>query len=180
MTDRVLVAVDGTEASNTALEIACALADNYEANLGLLCVVEPGQVTDGMIKGGIAEGVLQRPNYNAWYHSSLHAQSGFVISKQAERGEYVSRLSHVIADSIVAKAEAYTKRSAAKAIKTFVRSGDVAEEILSVAKTEGADFIVMGHDRRGRLESLIKGSVAEKVVRDAPCPCLVFCLPKKD
>lgn len=180
MTDRVLVAVDGTEASNTALEIACALADNYEANLGLLCVVEPDQVTDSMIKGGIVEGILQRPNYNEWYHSSMYAQGSLAISKEAERGAYVSRLSNAIADNIVAQAEAYSKSSAAKAIKTFVRSGDVAEEILGVAKSEGADFIVMGHDRRGRLESLIKGSVAEKVVRDAPCPCLVFCLPKKD
>ena len=179
MTDRVLVAVDGTEASNSALEIACALADNYEANLGLLCVVEPSQVSDKLIKGAMVEGILKRPNYNEWYQSSMYAQGGFAISEEAERGAYVSRLSHAIAENTVAKAEAYTKESAAKAIKTFIRSGDVASEILSVAKSEGADFIVMGHDQRGRLESLIKGSVAEKVVRDAPCPCLVFCVPKK-
>lgn len=178
MTKRVLVAVDGTEASNTALEIACALADNYEANLGLLCVVEPEQVSDGMIKGAKVEGILKRSDFNSLYHSNIYASGG--IGVHEDRAGYVSRVSNAIADRIVAKAEAYVEDSAAKAIKTFVRSGDVAKEILDVAKSNDADVIVIGHDQRGRLESLIKGSVAEKVVRDAPCPCLVYCLPRKD
>ncbi len=185
MTKRVLVAVDGTQASNTALEIACALADSYEAHLGLLCVVEPGRVSDELIRGAIVEGVLKsegdskRSNFNSWHHSTVYAPGGFGISEEDQRGVNVSQLSNAIADHIVAEAEAYSKDSAAKAIKTFVRSGDVAEEILNVAQSNDADYIIMGHDQRGRLESLIKGSVAEKVVRDATCPCLVYCLPKQ-
>ena len=65
-------------------------------------------------------------------------------------------------------------------MKTFVRSGDIAEEIVSVARENRADLIVMGHDRLGRLESLIKRSVAEEVERGAPCPCLIYSLPKDD
>jgi nucleotide-binding universal stress UspA family protein len=180
MTKRVLVAVDGTEASNTALEIACALADKYEANLGLLCVVKSDQVTDGMIKGATVEGVLIGSDFNSLYHSNIHAMGGTGIGEQeGQRAAYVSQISDAIADRIVAKAEAYSKDSAAKAIKTFVRSGDVAKEILNVAKSNDADVIIMGHDQQGRLESLIKGSVAEKVVRDSTCPCLVYCHPKQ-
>ena len=177
MTKRVLVAVDGTEASNTALEIACALADSYEANLGLLCVIEPSQVNDELIKGALVEGVLKRPDYNEWFHGALHGRGGFTFSEEARRGAYVARLASALAEHTVAEAEAYSKESSAKAVKTFVRSGDVAEEIVDVARKNNADIIIMGHDRRGRLESLIKGSVAEKVERTAPCPCLIYCLP---
>ena len=178
MTKRVLVAVDGTEASNMALEIACALADSYDANLGLLCVVQPDQISDGMIKGAKIEGILKSSDFNSLYQSDIHSTSN--IGAQEDRAAYVSRLSTAIANRTVAEAEAYSQDSAAKAIKTFVRSGDVANEILNVAQSNNADVIVMGHDQRGRLEALIKGSVAEKVVRDAPCPCLVYCLPKSD
>ena len=179
MTKRVLVAVDGTEASNTALEIACALADSYEANLGLLCVVEPDRITDDLIKGGLVEGVLKKQNYDSFYHSSMFVSGSQVISGRAQRAEYVGRLSNAIAENIIAEAKAYSKDSAAKAIKTFVGLGDVAEEILNVAKANDADLIVMGHDQLGPLESLIKSSVAEKVEREATCPCLIYCLPKK-
>ena len=79
---------------------------------------------------------------------------------------------------MVAEAEAYAKNSSVKAIKTFVRSGDPANAILDVAKANDADIIVLGHDQRGALESLVTKSVAEKVVRNAGRPCLVYCLPK--
>lgn len=180
MTKRVLVAVDGTEASNTALEIACSLADKYDAKLGLLCVVEPDRITPELIKGAQVEGVLERPTYQSWYDAALYAPNTLATREQDKRDEHVVRVANAIADEIVAQAEAYTKDSAAKAVKTFVKSGDVAKAILSVAKGHNADVIVMGHDQQGRLESLIKGSVAEQVVREADCPCLVYCLPKKD
>ena len=48
--------------------------------------------------------------------------------------------------------------------------GEPVDEILRVAKETGCDLIVMGtHGRRG-LGRVIMGSVAEKVVRTAPCP----------
>ena len=178
MTQRVLVAVDGTAASNTALEIACSLADKYDAKLGLLCVVEPERVTPELVKGALIEGVLERPSYQTWYKDKFYPAQGVAAREQRKETEHVERVALAIADTIVAKAEAYTKESTDRAVKTFVKSGDVAAAILNVARDHGADVIVMGHDQQGRLESLIKGSVAETVVRDAPCPCLVYCLPK--
>lgn len=180
MAERVLVAVDGTKASNMALEIACALADSYKANLGLLCVIEPDNVSDDFIKGALIEGVLQKPSYHTWYHSAMGYIPDLGIEERAQRADYVAQLSKYAAESIVAAAEAYSKKSAAKVVKTFVRSGNVADEILAVAKENGVDVIVMGHDQRGRLEALIEGSVAEHVAREATCACLVYCQPKQD
>ena len=51
--------------------------------------------------------------------------------------------------------------------------GDARELILDRAKHLPADLIVMGtHGRRG-FQHLLLGSVAEAVVRHAPCPVLV-------
>ncbi|HEY2152525.1 MAG TPA: universal stress protein [Vicinamibacterales bacterium] len=50
--------------------------------------------------------------------------------------------------------------------------GDPAEEIVKYAHAHQADLIVCGtHGRRG-LERLAMGSVAERLVRVAPCPVL--------
>jgi len=53
-----------------------------------------------------------------------------------------------------------------------VMMGDPGVEILQAAKRQGADLIVMAtHGRKG-LRHLVLGSVAEHVVREAPCPVL--------
>jgi len=57
--------------------------------------------------------------------------------------------------------------------------GDPATEILAAAHETGADFIVMGtHGRRGLMRALM-GSVAEQVVRRAPCPVVTVNNPRQ-
>ena len=56
--------------------------------------------------------------------------------------------------------------------------GDPAEEILRYAADAGTDLIVLGTHGRTGLERLLMGSVAEKVMRDAPCSVLVVKLPR--
>ena len=61
-----------------------------------------------------------------------------------------------------------------KDIEAKVLVGDVAEEIVRLADEDGMDLIVMGtHGYKG-LEKVMFGSVAEKVVRSAPCPVLTI------
>jgi len=58
------------------------------------------------------------------------------------------------------------------AYEIHVTMGDPGLEILQMAKRLRANIIVMAtHGRRG-LRKLILGSVAERVVREAPCPVL--------
>lgn len=53
-----------------------------------------------------------------------------------------------------------------------VRVGSAAEEIAAAAAAAKADLVVIGTHGRGGLAHLLLGSVAEKVVRTAPCPVL--------
>ena len=45
-------------------------------------------------------------------------------------------------------------------------------EIIRYAKANEVDLVVMGTHGRGAIEHMLLGSVAEKVVRTAPCPVL--------
>lgn len=55
----------------------------------------------------------------------------------------------------------------------LVKTGDPRDVILEVAAALPADLVVVGsHGRRG-VQRLVLGSVAEAVVRTAPCPVLV-------
>jgi nucleotide-binding universal stress UspA family protein len=57
-------------------------------------------------------------------------------------------------------------------VEVVLRQGSAWTEIGAVAKETNADLIVIGtHGRRGVARVLI-GSVAERVVRTAPCPVL--------
>ena len=73
---------------------------------------------------------------------------------------------------------ANARRTTAPVGQVHVRIGDAREVILHAAEEIGADMIVMGtHGRRGFKRALL-GSVAETVVRSAPCPVLTIRSPK--
>ncbi len=58
-------------------------------------------------------------------------------------------------------------------IKTVKKEGIPADEIVSAAEELDVDLVVVGSFGRSALEKLLLGSVAEKVIRHAPCPVLV-------
>jgi len=56
---------------------------------------------------------------------------------------------------------------------TRVVSGNAASEIVELARTVPADVIVISTHGRTGLKHVLLGSVAEHVIRHAPCPVLV-------
>jgi nucleotide-binding universal stress UspA family protein len=60
------------------------------------------------------------------------------------------------------------------AVRTVLRTGLPHEEVVAVASDEGADLVVIGTHGRGGLNRALLGSVADRVVRLAPCPVLTI------
>lgn len=75
--------------------------------------------------------------------------------------------------TLKAKGEA----AGAARVETRLLEGPIASEICALA-AEGFDLIVMGTHGRTGFSHVLLGSVAEKVVRTAPCPVLTVRLPK--
>jgi nucleotide-binding universal stress UspA family protein len=63
------------------------------------------------------------------------------------------------------------------AVEHRLNEGTPVTEIIGVAEEAHADLIVMGTHGRTGLGRLLMGSVAEQVVRKAPCPVLTVRVP---
>ncbi|MFB6152600.1 MAG: universal stress protein [Haloarculaceae archaeon] len=57
-------------------------------------------------------------------------------------------------------------------VETTVAEGSPSREIVRFASENAVDAIVMGTHGRGGIDRLLLGSVAERVVRDAPVPVI--------
>jgi universal stress protein A len=117
------------------------------------------------------------------YACSLAAKLGARIHLAHAIGAGLPELSAVLTDSMIATmreqslSELGKVATAREGIATFgkvmVEPGDARDGILTAARDCAADLIVMGsHGRRG-ISRLVLGSVAEEIVRRAPCPVLV-------
>jgi universal stress protein A len=71
-------------------------------------------------------------------------------------------------------------RRAGLAVNTLTVTGDVAEQILALAREVGADALVVGTHGRTGLSHLLLGSVAEKVVRSALVPVVCVRTPARE
>jgi nucleotide-binding universal stress UspA family protein len=58
-------------------------------------------------------------------------------------------------------------------VRCLLREGDPARAVEDVVRTEGCDLVVAGTKGRTGLQHILMGSVAERIVRFAPCPVLV-------
>jgi nucleotide-binding universal stress UspA family protein len=74
-----------------------------------------------------------------------------------------SRLAEIVTDDDRATIDARSK---------VVASHSPARAIVEYARDEGIDLIVLGTHGRGAVSRVLLGSVAERVVRTAPCPVL--------
>jgi len=66
------------------------------------------------------------------------------------------------------------------AVTLVMRRGSPFLEIIRYARDQNMDLIVLGTHGRGALAHVLMGSVAEKVVRKAPCPVLTVRHPQHE
>lgn len=144
MFKRILVPVDGSNASGLGLDTAIKLAKDQDAALFILHVVDNRVITQSMGMGGIGVDRL---------FESLRASGKQVLAKAQARALKHHARTKIILD------------------ESSVRS--VSDVIVRQARKLRADLIVIGtHGRRG-LSRMVMGSDAEGVVRTAPAPVML-------
>lgn len=93
-------------------------------------------------------------------------------------GLFIIESATKIEDAARKWAEAALEDWAAKAraeglrVRVALRTGLAHDEIVGLARDERADLIVIGTHGRGGMNRVLLGSVADRVVRLAPCPVL--------
>jgi nucleotide-binding universal stress UspA family protein len=86
------------------------------------------------------------------------------------RQNFYAEVEHALEKSQQMLTDAIRTHAAGVACETMVKRGNPYEEIIDVANAQHADVIVMSTHGRTGPQRLVIGSVAEKVVRTAPCP----------
>lgn len=66
-----------------------------------------------------------------------------------------------------------TKAKGIKPIKTIIKQGNPADEIIKAARKIKADIIITGSHGRSGAKKLFLGSVSSRIVDHAPCTVLV-------
>ena len=104
-----------------------------------------------------------------------------VVERPVEQ-QWAAELAMVAAIDIEAEARAKSDTALAQLLTKAERERHAAKlvtvtgapflEIVRYARREAIDLIVMGTHGRGAIAHLLVGSVAENVVRKAPCPVL--------
>ncbi len=149
MFQKILVPLDSSDLAEYALSPAIQLAEQFESDLVLLHVLEHHTVF-------IPEGPdLMGHNLNV-------PQTAFSREEVAAR-EYLVGINHKIGAG-QPNFNCYTR----------LEDGDPASRILDTAVEEKADLIVMSTHGYSGVTRWVLGSVAEKVIRHAPCPVLVI------
>lgn len=139
---RILVPTDFGAASDAALECAKEIARRFTGRLYLLHVIEDPTAT-GVWTPEVYAGVSAELRDTLLRDAKLRLDKALT---DAEREEFRATIE--------------------------IRVGAAADTIGEFARETGIELIVMGtHGRRG-LAHMFLGSVAERMVRTAPCPVL--------
>ncbi|NLK18777.1 MAG: universal stress protein [Synergistaceae bacterium] len=140
---KVVVAIDGSEASKSVIDYAIHYADREsDADMYFLHVIGLSEHVP-MFYG---EGTLMIPPSE----EDVKKEFGELIRKETEAlGKTIPRMS------------------------ITVRTGKAYDQIVKFAEEIGAAIIMIGHRGLGAMERFFLGSVAAKVVANAPCSVYV-------
>jgi len=105
---------------------------------------------------------------HVWEPSQFAVSADFVLSPQVVHALFDTQ------EAELAKWKTIARQLGVQEIATCMLTGAPWDQIVLAARGDPAiDLIVMGTHGRTGLKHALLGSVAEKVVRHAPCPVLV-------
>jgi len=139
----LVVALDGSAQSDAASALAIKIAAAQKAHILFVNVVEAEKVVASIVPG------------------QGFADPTLAIDQLRSAG--AEALRKALADAQSAGVTATSK----------LDEGDSVERIIELAKSNGADLIVMGSHGRAGLDRLLLGSVAEGVLRKSTIPVMI-------
>jgi nucleotide-binding universal stress UspA family protein len=159
---RILVPTNLGEPSKTAIKYGIAFAKQFDAKLFLVhtldvkeldAALETERVLETLLPDGVPSAAGPDPEQIA--HNAAREDLAKLLSPEEERDTHAE----------------YLLRGAPSG------AGDA---IVACAQELAVELVVMGKHRLGFVDHLVAGSVAEKVIRRAPCPVLIVHHPEHE
>jgi nucleotide-binding universal stress UspA family protein len=136
MFHRILIAVNDSAAAIAAAEVASDLAQQLDARLAILHVIDPSAAMGPEV--GINQDLLKSMR--------------------------------TLATSLLRRVRA--RMATKQKVEQIILEDEPAQGILQTAENWQADLLVIGADARGRIATLLLGSVADTVLRHSRCPVI--------
>lgn len=164
MIDKILLAFDGSDNAYRALDLTADLADKYEASLLIVHVLMHGRPSREMARMAEVEHLVSEA------HSRLYPDLDYVAGQYFEHVETTSdpdrtaQIIDAVGEQLLARAKERCAEVGVIDVKTALRNGDYADEILDAADDYAADLVVVGSRGLGAIRGTVLGSVSQKVL----------------
>ena len=145
---RILLPLDGSDASKRSVPYALELAKGLKTSITLF-------------------GMSEKPDYYSWYTSIAYTDRISAEYARIEAAAERELRAHLI------EVEKELRQASVRVTHVLTRGIDPASEILEQEKKTGADLVVMATRGRSPIERWAFGSVAEKVLRQGDLPLLL-------
>jgi len=145
MITSIVVAIDGSGASDRALLMACGIAKQFGASL---------QIT-------------HTPRDETVVYAA-EAISGFYVGPNMAHQDQLREAAVQLGE----KAHAVATAEGIKSVEVHIGHGDPAHDVLDRAEAVGAELVVTGRRGLGNLSALVLGSTSQQISRLAKCACL--------
>jgi nucleotide-binding universal stress UspA family protein len=142
---KILVPIDFGDEARPALDYAVMLARALGASLDL---------------------------FHVWQPPPLLPHQLIVVPEAGGLPRAAEDVARSIAEARLQELAAAARQAGVERVVCHVGVGDPAHDICELADKGGFELIVMGTHGRTGIAHVLIGSVAEKVVRTAPCPVL--------
>ena len=169
---KISVATDGSSPAGKAVEVAADLAAKCGCELTVLHVLLHDDPPEGLRQMARIEHLVGSRSRIRVAVDDIPSQM-MVTQADMEQHEEDRQIVMAIGDKIIGQAEDRARHAGASSVKGEVLEGDYADEIVSAARRNGADLVVLGTRGYGPVKGLLMGSVSQKVAQEADCACLI-------
>jgi len=173
MGGKIVVAADGSESGNRAVDLAAELSAKLERDLCIVHVMLYGRPTAEFKHFAETEGLVESVADSASVRGGSRSASLHGLFASAADEVHTAKLTIALGEHVAATAKTRAEDAGGRNVTARTCVGDCADEILDVAEAEKAEMIVMGRRGLGRVREALLGSVSQKVLHHAPCAVVI-------
>lgn len=171
MFDTIVAPVNGEEPGTSALRLAARMAVRDAAQLVILYVPPadppPEYLRDMAERLGFLDAIGDDLDTIEVTPAVATVGPGVPVLQYPE--DFHARWGKCMLDW----ARAVARAEGVEDAECVLASGDPAEAVCEQARSKAAGLVVMGSRGRGKLGSLLLGSVSQNVLESCECPCLI-------
>lgn len=171
--ERIMVALDGSEHSDKALDLASDIAAQSGAELVLLHVISDKPLSDAerhMAEVEFPDEIvagLDETGIDAGGDPQTRAQRMLQRYADVARG-----FREAMGQRLISRSRTRARDRGVRSVQTVLEDGDPASTIIRLAKGIHVDMLFLGSRGLGGAKSLLMGSVSHKVAHLAECTCV--------